>query len=148
MKYFKIMLFIANMFESFSMMSDLSSFEVKVFYNREMYTCRYLFSRVRSSIPVDELLVFFQENTNVFVNLYSKEFDASLLKDKICSFSTCQVYDKKPGYNIIQEIKVSSSDKTIKNLGGVSFVEIDLVLQDKFKKKKPIQKEEKSCCCR
>ena len=96
----------------------------------------------------DELLVFFRENINGFVNpSSSKKFVASLLNDKICSFSTCVVYDNTIVHNKIQEIKVLSSDKTIKNLCGVGYVEINLVLKDNLKTKETIQKEEK-CCCR
>ena len=148
MRYFKFMpfvkfiLFMAHMFESFSMRADLSAFMVKVVYNGVMYGSWYTFDRGKSSISVDELLVFFRENINGFVNpSSSKKFNASLLNDKICSFSTCVVYDNTIIHNKIQEIKVLSSDKTIKNLCGVGYVEINLVLQDKLKK-------EEKCCCR
>lgn len=148
MRYFKFMpfvkfiLFMAHMFESFSMRPDLSAFKVKVVYDKKVYSCDYIFNIDKSSISVDELLVFFHENTNKFVNpSSSKKFDASLLNDKICSFSTCVVYDNTIIHNKIKEIKILSSDKTIKNLCGVGYVEINLVLQDKLKK-------EEKCCCR
>ena len=153
-KYFKFILFVkfilfmAHMFESFSMRADLSAFKVGVFYDKKLYSCDYIFNIDKSSISVDELLVFFRENINGFVNpSSSKKFNASLLNDKICSFSTCVVYDNTIIHNKIQEIKVLSSDKTIKNLCGVGYVEINLVLKDDSKTKETIQKEEK-CCCR
>ena len=143
----------AHMFESFSMRSYISIFRVRVVYNGVIYGSWYTFDRDKSSISVDELLVFFRENINGFVSQSSsKKFDASLLNNKICSFSTCKVYDgKKFLPDKIQEITDLSSDKTIKNLDAVGAVEIDLDLKDKLKTDKPIQKEDKKeekCCCR